>query len=46
MGNLNDAFLKREKRLAKTVAWILLILVLTYYTFLAFFLGVFWLQKE
>ena len=36
MGNLNDAFLKREKRLAKTVAWILLILVLTYFPGLLF----------
>ena len=27
VGNLKDAFLKRDKRLANTVAWILLILV-------------------
>ena len=36
VGNLNDAFLKREKRLANTVAWILLILVLTYFPGLLF----------
>ena len=35
-GNRNDAFLKREKRLANTVAWILLILVLTYFPGLLF----------
>ena len=31
VGNLNDPFLKREKRLANTVNWILSILVLTYF---------------
>ena len=36
VGNLNDTFLKREKRLANTVAWILLILVLTYFPGLLF----------
>ena len=36
MGNLNEALLKREKRLANTVAWILLILVLTYFPGLLF----------
>ena len=36
MGNLKDAFLKREKRLANTVSWILLILVLTYFPGLLF----------
>ena len=36
MGNRNDAFLKREKRLANPVAWILLILVLTYFPGLLF----------
>ena len=36
VGNLNDAFLKRDKRLANTVAWILLILVLTYFPGLLF----------
>ena len=35
-GNRNDAFLKREKRLANPVAWILLILVLTYFPGLPF----------
>ena len=35
-GNRNDAFLKREKRLANTVAWILLILMLTYFPGLLF----------
>ena len=36
VGNLNEALLKREKRLANTVAWILLILVLTYFPGLLF----------
>ena len=36
VGNLNDIFLKRQKRLANTVAWILLILVLTYFPGLLF----------
>ena len=36
VGNLNDALLKREKRLANTVAWVLLILVLTYFPGLLF----------
>ena len=31
VGNLNKALLEREKRLANTVAWILLILLLTYF---------------
>ena len=35
-GNRNDAFLKREKRIANTVAWILLILALTYFPGLLF----------
>ena len=36
VGNRNDAFLKKEKRLANTAAWILLILVLTYFPGLLF----------
>ena len=36
VGNLNEALLKREKRLANTVAWILLILVLAYFPGLLF----------